>query len=97
MNRRLDKFIFELKTPRYFAAFPEFFPGISHEEFDNGFIGFKRVVLLEVAQAQVVVLDYVARVLLLFVEDDSAKGRFARPIATDDTYLLSFGDGGVPF
>ena len=94
-DRAIEHGVGELELPGDFAAAPVGLAAVAHQEFANGFAGLERIVLPQVADAQLAAADDFAGVEFFVAQQDAAERRFAGPVAADQADFLVIGQGAA--
>ena len=91
LDRAIEHGIGKLKLPGDFAAAPVGLAAVAHQEFANRFAGLERIVLPQIADAQLAAADDFAGVEFFVAQEDAAERRLARPVAADEADFLVIG------
>ena len=78
----------EGEPPSNLPALPVGLPRVPHQELHAGLAVAERVVLPQVAQAELFAADHLPRVEFLVAQKDAAERALARPVSADQADLL---------
>ena len=84
---------FEFELARDFATLPVGFTAVAHEKLERGFIGQKRIVLTEIAQAQARVANDFAAVEFFFAEENAEQGAFPGAVSANKAHFDVIANG----